>query len=74
VTPERLDVAIEVCGELGKLAADMPEEMEKALAMAIHLQIAVSYLVEFRVHVHRGCEPYDAMLKTARGDLPARPR
>lgn len=73
MTPARLDAAIEVLGQLSELASGMPEESEKAVAMALHLQLAQSYVVELRVHLANGLEPYDAMLRTMRGELPIPP-
>jgi hypothetical protein len=43
MTPERLDAAIQVLQEAGKLAADMPEEKAKAVQMAALLQVASLY-------------------------------
>lgn len=70
MTPEKIDAAIEVVGHLATLAADMSEDQQHAAAIALHLSIVHGYMVEYSVNVSRGCEPYDAMQKTIRGDLP----
>lgn len=68
MTPERIDMAIEVLGELSSLASDA-ENSGDALAMVSALTLAHSYLVEYHAHIAQGREPAEALQKTIRGEL-----
>ena len=66
----RLREALEVLTWLGDRAGDLPEEKKKAVQMQLTLATAGLYLAEYLGHTARaGLEPYDALLKTVRGDM-----
>lgn len=66
----RILEADEVIAWLSDMANSLPDEKQKGVEMALALQLTRSYLVEFAKHLTGGDEPYDALLKTARGDTP----
>jgi ATP phosphoribosyltransferase regulatory subunit HisZ len=68
VTPERIETAIEVLGEMSSLASDA-ENSNDALAMVSALTLAHSYMVEYHAHIAQGREPAEALQKTIRGEL-----
>ena len=69
MTPDRLEVAIEVLSNMADAATEAADNAE-ALNMSSTLMLAHSYLVEYYAHLARGSNEGDAMLKTMRGDLP----
>ena len=69
MTDDDLARAGEVLSEFGAHVGNLPEERADAAFMLGVLSMAHSYLIEYRVHIHRGLEPYDALLATAKGQL-----
>jgi hypothetical protein len=70
MTPERIEIAIEVIGQLADLAGNAPEESKEAVSLTGNLTIAHGAMVEFLIHLNRGNDPAEAMRRTIRGELP----
>ena len=66
----RLRDALDVLTWLADGAAALPEERKKAVQMQLTLATAGLFLAEYLAHTAQaGLEPYDALLKTVRGDM-----
>jgi len=70
VNVEKLTTALDILTEVYENFIRMPEEREKAVEAALHIQITQMYLVEIASLIANGMDPYDAMLHAAKGDLP----
>ena len=60
----------QVLAQLSEGFSALPEAQQKGIQAAICLQIANLYIVELAKHLTDGKDPYDAMLATAKGELP----
>jgi hypothetical protein len=66
----RISDALSVLAWLGDRAGDLPEEKSQALRMQLTLVTTGLYLAEYLFHTRDSdAEPYDALLKTVRGEL-----
>lgn len=67
---EKLSETLEALTWLADRAADLPEESAQAMKMTLTLTTAGLYLAEYLYHTGtEALEPYDALVKTARGDM-----
>lgn len=67
---EKLSETLEALTWLADRAADLPEESAKAMKMTLTLTTAGLYVAEYLFHTGTAAlEPYDALVKTARGDM-----
>lgn len=53
---------------LADQANSLPDDRKNGVLMALHLQMTRCYLIEFARALADGDEPYDALLKAARGE------
>lgn len=65
---ERIAEAAEVIGWLAEQAANSTHSTDR-VTMALHLQLARVYLVEYLSHLQGDSDPLDALDATARGEL-----
>jgi hypothetical protein len=73
VNVEELLTASDVLLKVAERLRELPEHREEAVAACLHLQLASLVVGELAYHLQRGVEPYEAMRRTAVGEMPIPP-
>lgn len=62
--------AVSTLQEVGEAFGGMPEEQGESAIACLHMTATNLYLIQLAKHLQDGMEPYDAVLKVAKGDTP----
>lgn len=66
---ERLLAASQTCSELGQRLVELPEAREEAMQAGLVCSMASLIMSEMAKHLADGAEPYEALRRTALGEL-----
>lgn len=61
--------ACDVLGWFSDQGMALAEDPDEGLAVALHMNVARMYLLDYLAKVQEGAEPYDAFLSSSRGEL-----
>ena len=74
VNTQEILKACEVLGWFSEQGIALAEDRSEGLSLALHMNVARLYLLEYLKHGQKGAEPYDALLSAARGEMSLGPR
>lgn len=69
MNPEQILAASDTLGQLSNNLANMPEEQKEAIAMGLSIELVRLFLAELATYLTNGDDPYDALLKAAKGEM-----